>query len=105
MSFWSKNISPKNLHNDDINIGSMLITDEHIEELEDVILSTRKSITKHEAQLTEAARRILEYQCVVISSFSLKKRVDYDAANFLVEQCLLLFTEDLFDGHSQLDPE
>jgi hypothetical protein len=100
MSFCSKNISPKNLHDDDINIGSMLITDEHIEELEDLILSTRKPIRKYEAQLKEAARRVLEHPCVVISTCSLTKRVDYDAANFLVEQCLLLFTEDLFDDHS-----
>jgi hypothetical protein len=100
MSFCTKSISSKNLHDDDVNIGSMLIIDERIEELQDLIPSTRKSVTKNEAQLKEAARRILEHPCAVISSFSLKKRVDYDAANFLVEQCVLLFTEDLFDDHS-----
>ncbi|CAF4808358.1 unnamed protein product, partial [Rotaria socialis] len=104
MSFCSKNISPKNLHDDDINIGSRLITDEHIKEIEDLIPSTRKSATKNEVQLKEAARRILENPCAVISNCSLTKRIDYDAANFLVEQCLLLFTEDLFNDHSQLDP-
>jgi hypothetical protein len=41
-----KNISSKNLHDDDINIDSMLITDEHIEELEDLIPPTRKPLTK-----------------------------------------------------------
>ncbi|CAF3169111.1 unnamed protein product [Rotaria socialis] len=104
MSFCSKNISPKNLHDDDINIGSRLITDEHIKEIEDLIPSTRKSATKNEVQLKEAARCILENPCAVISNCSLTKRIDYDAANFLVEQCLLLFTEDLFNDHSQLDP-
>ncbi|CAF2146068.1 unnamed protein product [Rotaria magnacalcarata] len=104
MSFCSKNISPKNSHDDDINIGSMLITDEHIKEIEDLIPSTRKSVTTNEVQLKEAARRILEHPCAVISNCSLTERIDYDAANFLVEQCLLLFTGDLFNDHSQLDP-
>ncbi|CAM4852357.1 unnamed protein product, partial [Rotaria magnacalcarata] len=82
----------------------MLITDEHIKEIEDLIPSTRKSVTKNEVQLKEAARRILEHPCAVISNCSLAKRIDYNAANFLVEQCLLLFTGDLFNDHSQLDP-
>ncbi|CAF2135372.1 unnamed protein product, partial [Rotaria magnacalcarata] len=41
----------------------------------------------------------------IISTLFLMKKNDRVAANLLVKGCLLLFTDDLFEVHIQLDPE
>ena len=98
-----------NNNNDDddnkIKVGNMSITDDNMEEIEKLIPSVKKPVTKYQLRLNKAARRILKHPCAVISNCSLVKRIDNDAANFLVEECLLLFAEDLFNDYRQLEPE
>ncbi|CAF4046711.1 unnamed protein product [Rotaria sp. Silwood2] len=123
MSFVSENVNIKQSHNDhdyakninntdnndganhNMNAENVSITDENIEEIEKFALLVGRPVTKYEIRLKEAAKRILQHTCAVISNCSLTESIDYDAANSLVEGCLLQFTEDLFADHSQLEPE
>ncbi|CAF1311818.1 unnamed protein product, partial [Rotaria magnacalcarata] len=65
----------------------------------------QRTVTDHDLHLKKVCRQLLQHPCGVISTLSLMKKIDRDAANLLVEECLSLFTDDLFEVHSQLDPE
>ncbi|CAF4392424.1 unnamed protein product, partial [Rotaria magnacalcarata] len=84
------------------NIGG---TDADMKELENLLPCAQRTITDHELHLKKVCRQLLQHLCGAISTLSLRKKIDRDAANLLVEECLLLFTYDLFEVHTQLDPE
>ena len=80
------------------------ITDLHMQQLESLLPRVRKTLTDYELRLKTACRQLLQKSTGVISMLSLIETIDRDAADFLVDECLLLFTDDLFEAHSALDP-
>lgn len=101
--------SSPNPGNDDTSIISedITVTDADIEELENSLPSAKRIriTTANELRLQEAGKRLLQHPCAVIATISLKNKIDREAANFLVEECLFIFTEHLFDERFDLEPE
>ncbi|CAF1660198.1 unnamed protein product [Rotaria magnacalcarata] len=98
--------SPDRSTNENIrNAENIGVTDADVKELENLLPCAQRTTTDHELQLKKVCRQLLQHPCGAISTLSLMKNIDRDAANLLVEECLLLFTDDLFEVHSQLDSE
>ncbi|CAF4620876.1 unnamed protein product [Rotaria sp. Silwood2] len=100
MDVHSTHCSPKSTTRD-----NTAITDANIQEIENIFLNVTRTPTEYELRLKKACQQLLQHPCSVISTLSLVKKIDRDAANCLVDDCLLLFTDNLFEAHSQLDPE
>ncbi|CAF3628835.1 unnamed protein product [Rotaria sordida] len=104
--YVSRSSSPhKSPADNDPNSGNISVTDTDIHELENLVPYPRQAPTEYEQHLKEACQQLLRHPCGIISTLSLAKKIDTTAANLLVEQCLLLYTDDLFAAHTQLDPE
>ncbi|CAF1393335.1 unnamed protein product, partial [Rotaria magnacalcarata] len=98
--------SPDLLTNENIrNAENIGVTDADMKELENLLPCVQRTITDHELHLKKLCRQLLQYPCGIISTLFLMKKNDRVAANLLVKGCLLLFTDDLFEVHIQLDPE
>ncbi|CAF2102869.1 unnamed protein product [Rotaria magnacalcarata] len=98
--------SPDRSTNENIrNAENIGVTDADMKELENLLPCAQRTITDHELHLKKVRRQVLQHPCGAISTLSLMKKFDRDAATLLVEECLLLFTNDLFEVYSQLDPE
>jgi hypothetical protein len=76
-----------------------------MEELEEFLPSHEQVPTDYELRIKKAAQHILENCCGIISTFSLTENIKRDAANLLVDECLLIFTNDLFENADDVDPE
>ncbi|CAF1133219.1 unnamed protein product [Rotaria sp. Silwood1] len=81
------------------------VTDVDIEELEKLLPCIKQTPTDYELLLKKACQQLLQHPCSVISTLSLVKEIDREAANLLVDECLLLFSDDLFKADSHLDLE
>ncbi|CAF4854420.1 unnamed protein product, partial [Rotaria sp. Silwood1] len=81
------------------------VTDVDIEELENLLPCIKQTPTDYELRLKKACQQLLQHPCSVISTLSLVKKIDREAANLLVDECLLLFSDDLFKADSHLDLE
>jgi hypothetical protein len=83
------------------------ITEADIEELENILPYKRKkpSPTDHELRVFKACQEILQNSCAVISTVSLTSTTEMDAANILVDDCLLVFLPDLFKDDDCIEPE
>jgi len=81
--------------------------DINIEELENILPRNRSTSTHHDRDLRvkQAAKYLLENCSGIISTLRLTKSIDKAAANLLVEEYLLLFTDDLFEDRDDVDPE
>ncbi|CAF3717580.1 unnamed protein product [Rotaria sordida] len=87
------------------NSENTAITDADIEELNSLLPCFKQTPTDYELRLKKACQKLLQHPCSIISTLSLVKKIDQDAANLLVDECLLLFTNDLFKADSHLDLE
>lgn len=76
-----------------------------LSELDQFLPTEERVRSPNEIQIRQAAEHILKNSPGVISTLFLRKEIDVDAANFLVEECLLLFTDDLFEDRDYVDPE
>jgi hypothetical protein len=74
------------------------ISDHDIEELEKLITSIKSSSPSvgPDPRVLAAAQDILQHSCGVISLVSLTTKTKLAAANLLVDDCLLICIEDLF---------
>ncbi|CAF3486650.1 unnamed protein product, partial [Rotaria sp. Silwood2] len=87
------------------NSENTAITDADIEELKSLLPCSKQTSTDYELRLKKACQKLLQHPCSIISTLSLVKKIDQDAANLLVDECLLLFIDDLFKADSHLDLE
>ncbi|CAF2882928.1 unnamed protein product [Rotaria sp. Silwood2] len=106
MNVHSTYSSPKSATGDNNrDLDNNAVTDTNTQEIENMFLNVKQTPTEYEIRLKKACQQLLRYPCSVISTLSLVNKIDRDAANFLVDDCLLLFTDNLFEAHSQMDPE
>ena len=98
-----KTNSNQNQNNNNTNSSDSLTVDDNIEELYSLISSKKPPPTEQEIRLKAAAKRILQCNCAVISDEFLKSKIDRHAANLLVDECLLIFAQDLFNDESYLE--
>jgi hypothetical protein len=83
----------------------MNITDADIDEIQNPTAHNKQILTRHELRVKQAARRLLQDCCGIISPICLIEKVDKAAANLLVEDCLLQYTDDLFEDYDYIDSE
>ncbi|CAF2843706.1 unnamed protein product [Rotaria sp. Silwood2] len=81
------------------------ITDADIEELENMLSFKKVPSTNRDTCIFKAAQDILQNSISIISMLSLESTIKLDAANYLVEDCLLIFKENLFKDEDFMDTE
>jgi hypothetical protein len=97
--------SPYSLTDDDDDFKTTVVTDADIEQLENFLPPNKQNVSRHELRVKKAAKDLLLRSSGIISMVSLMKNIEIDAANFLVDQCLFLCTDDLFQDVDDTDPE
>ncbi|CAF3171329.1 unnamed protein product [Rotaria socialis] len=84
MNACSECSSPDRSTNENIrNAENIGVTDEDMKELENLLPCAQRTITDHELHLKKACRQLLQHPCGVVSTLSLMKKIDRDAANFV----------------------
>jgi hypothetical protein len=105
MDTSSKNLHQQSSDNDDASDSTNEeVTEADIEELENILPFEKPPTTNNELRLFKACQEILQNSCGVISTVSLLSRTKLDAANFLVNDCLLIFIDDLFKDEDYIEP-
>src|SRR5438132_10067076 len=73
-----------------------VVTDTDLEELENFLPCYERAVSPNEKRVREVAQYLLQHFSGIISTTSLMESIEIDAANFLVDECLFLSTNDLF---------
>ena len=98
--------SPNSATGNDINDSDNDdVTDADMQELENLFPSNKRIMSPRHQRVIKAAQQLLQRPYPIISTLSLTKSIERDAANLLVDECLLLFTDDLFGDQDDMDPE
>jgi hypothetical protein len=102
----STHSSPNSVSRNDVrDSDNDVITDADMNEIENLFASNKRIISPRHQRVIKVARQLLQQPSPIISTLYLTKSIERDAANMLVEECLLLFTEDLFGEQNDMDPE
>jgi hypothetical protein len=73
--------------------------DDIIKAIENWASFSKRTVSHHEQRVTKVAQDLLHRRSGIISIALLMKKIQIDAANLLVDECLFLFTDDLFGDH------
>lgn len=79
--------------------------DDDFTELQQFLPTEERIQSPNELCIKQAAERILKHGSAAIALVCLMGDADMDAANYLVEDCLLQHIDDLFEDSDDLDPE
>jgi hypothetical protein len=92
------------IDDDVVSSESEMVTDADIAELESILSAGNKTVSNDELLTKKAAEDILKRSSGNISMVCVSNDIEIDAANLLVDQCLFLSTEDLFEDKDYIDP-
>ena len=79
--------------------------DDDFTELQQFLPTEERVQSPNDLCIKQAAERILKHSAGAIPMVCLTGEADMDAANYLVEDCLLHHVDDLFEDRDDIDPE
>ena len=104
MNFSSNRLNSELSVNGSVDSFDEASSDDDLKELEKKIQFKKAPPDPYDLCIFAAAKDILKTSIATIPMLSLLSKVKLDAGNCLVEECLLIFTDDLFKDEDDVDP-
>jgi len=79
--------------------------DRVLDDLQTLFSNTKRAPTSYERKVFETAKKLLKSKLGVFSVYELLGEYDNDAINLLVDECLFVFTDDLFKDCEDIEPQ